>query len=116
MKGDERILGDGDFVETVLKGAQEKFERKYRIQSQGYSFERIAEHVAKLFDITQEELLSGGKSPRIVQARSVVCFWGYRELGIRTVELSKQLKISQPTASQSVARGNENRSRAQVGF
>ena len=32
MKGDERILGDGNFVETVLKGAQERLERKYEIQ------------------------------------------------------------------------------------
>jgi REP element-mobilizing transposase RayT len=107
MKGDERILGDGDFVETVLKAAQEKLGRKYRIQSQGYSFERLVEHVAKLFDIKKEELLSGGKYPKIVQARSVVCFWGHRELGISTVELSKKLKISQPTASQSVARGQK---------
>jgi hypothetical protein len=52
-------------------------------------------------------LLSGGKYPKIVQARSVVCFWGHRELGISTVELSKKLKISQPTASQSVARGQK---------
>ncbi|CAB1055367.1 hypothetical protein D1BOALGB6SA_100, partial [Olavius sp. associated proteobacterium Delta 1] len=28
MKGDERILGQGDFVETVLKAAQENLDRK----------------------------------------------------------------------------------------
>jgi hypothetical protein len=107
MKGDERILGDGDFVEIVLKAAQEKLDRKYKIQSQGYSFEHLVEHVAKLFDITKEELLSGAKYPETVQDRSVVCFWGHRELGISTVELSKKLKILQPTASQSVARGQK---------
>ncbi len=29
MKGDERILGDGAFVKTVLKAAQKNLECKY---------------------------------------------------------------------------------------
>ena len=33
MKGDERILGQGDFVETVLKAAQENLDRKSIIRS-----------------------------------------------------------------------------------
>jgi putative transposase len=37
--------------------------------------------------------------------RSVLCYWAARELGISTLELSRKLGISQPTASQSVKRG-----------
>jgi REP element-mobilizing transposase RayT len=107
IKSDERILGNGEFVKRVLKAAQEKLERKYKIQSHGYSFEQLLARVAELFDVPSDELLSGGKHPKTVQARSVVCFWGHRELGISTVELSKRLKISQPTASQSVTRGQK---------
>ena len=29
LKGDERILGDSEFVNTVLSGQQERFERRY---------------------------------------------------------------------------------------
>jgi Mn-dependent DtxR family transcriptional regulator len=36
--------------------------------------------------------------------RSVLCYWATRELGISTLELSRKLGISQPTASQSVKR------------
>ncbi|CAB1062353.1 hypothetical protein D1BOALGB6SA_7130, partial [Olavius sp. associated proteobacterium Delta 1] len=35
MKGDERILGQGDFVETVLKAAQENLDRKSMIRALG---------------------------------------------------------------------------------
>jgi predicted DNA binding protein len=35
----------------------------------------------------------------------VLCYWAARELGISTLELSRKLGISQPTASQSVKRG-----------
>jgi len=41
VKGDERILGAGDFVETALKEGEEQFERKYRLEAQGYDFERV---------------------------------------------------------------------------
>ena len=34
QKGDERILGDGEFVEKVLAQAKEAFERKYRLPKQ----------------------------------------------------------------------------------
>ena len=33
QKGDERILGDGDFVEAVLSEADEAYERKYRLKA-----------------------------------------------------------------------------------
>ena len=39
IKGDERILGDGDFVDSVLKLGQEQLERRYQYQSKGYDFD-----------------------------------------------------------------------------
>jgi hypothetical protein len=39
MKGDERILGDGNFAENVLKESKESFERKYKIKAKGYDFD-----------------------------------------------------------------------------
>jgi putative transposase len=36
QKSDERILGDGDFVEEVLGACNEKMERRYRLKARGY--------------------------------------------------------------------------------
>jgi hypothetical protein len=33
VKGDERILGDSDFVENVLKSAKEALEEKYELKA-----------------------------------------------------------------------------------
>jgi len=74
---------------------------------ENYSFERLIKRVAKPFEISPKELLSGGKYTKTVKSRSVVCYWGNRELGMRTIELSKKLNISQPTASKSVVRGQK---------
>ena len=35
QKGDEHILGDGDFVNTVLKAAQEELDKKIFSSGQG---------------------------------------------------------------------------------
>ena len=36
LKGDERILGDSDFVMDALKASEEQLERKYRLKAEGY--------------------------------------------------------------------------------
>ncbi len=35
LKGDERILGDSDFVEKFLSQASEQMERRYRLKAEG---------------------------------------------------------------------------------
>ena len=107
MKGDERILGQGDFVETVLKAAQENLDRKSRIRALGYDFDWLVGRVLGLFGLTFNELLTGGKQRRIVQARSVLCYWGTRELGMSAVSISKKLNIASSTASESAMRGRQ---------
>ena len=107
MKGDERILGDSDFVESVLKACQDKFDRKYLLKSGGHDFYTVVDRVAQVLGINRSEVLSSGRQPHKVQARSLLCFWASRELGMSMVQLSKRLKISQPTASQSATRGEK---------
>lgn len=107
MKGDERIQGHGDFVETVLKAARENLDRKYRIRALGYDFDWLLDRVLGLFGFTFDELMTGGKQRRAVQARSVLCYWGTRELGMSAVSISKKLNIAASTASESAMRGRQ---------
>ena len=107
MKGDERILGDGDFVENVLKEAQESMERKYRLRAKGYDLDWLVNHVAQLLDMETRDVLARGKFRQTVKARSLLCYWATRELGMTTVELAKRLHLAQPTVSQSAARGRQ---------
>jgi hypothetical protein len=107
MKGDERILGDGDFVETVLSEARENLERKYTLDAKGYDFEWLVKHVAKLLNIEPEDVLRRGKYQQSVKARGLLCYWGTRELGMTTVKLAKKLNLAQPTISQATMRGRQ---------
>ncbi len=107
MKGDERILGDGDFVEKVLSEARESFDRKYKIEAQGYDFDWLVKQVATVLDIGVKDVLTHGKYKQSVKARSLLCYWGTRELGMTTVALAKKLDLTQPTISQSAMRGRK---------
>ena len=80
VKGDERILGDGDFVTDVLKASQEEMERTYRLKSVGFNLEKLAGRVAEIFGIEAKDLWLSGKYARFVPARSVFCYWAVREL------------------------------------
>jgi REP element-mobilizing transposase RayT len=107
QKGDERILGDGDFVEKSLKAANEAMERKYALQAQGIDIDKIAKRVADLLDMNTEEVWASGRYSYVVKARSLLCYWAVRELRISMAFLSKKLNISIPAVSKSVVRGEK---------
>ncbi len=105
LKSDERILGDSDFVEEVLIKAQEQRERQYQLEAAGFNIDQVAERVAALLGVKCEQVWKKGKHPQTVKARSLLCYWSVRELGISTIKLAKRIGISQPAISQSVKRG-----------
>jgi hypothetical protein len=107
VKGDERILGEGSFVQRVLEECRERLERRYKYQAKGYDLDWLTDQVALKLNLERNMVMRPGRYPETVEARSVLCFWASRELGISTLELSKKLGISQPTASQSVKRGEK---------
>ncbi len=107
VKGDERILGDSDFVENVLKSAEEELEQKYDLKARGYDFDRVAQRVAEVMEIETEQVTAFGKSPQTVKARSLLCFWAHRKLGMTTIEIGRRLNISQSAASRSSLRGQQ---------
>ncbi len=104
-KSDERILGDGDFVDEVLSMAKEQIERKHRLISKGYNLVMIADRVCSVMGLEASEIWKRGKSRRRVAARSLLCFWAVRELGMSMTELSGKLDLSLSGVSQSVIRG-----------
>jgi putative transposase len=115
QKGDERILGDGDFVEQILKAANEAMKKKYSLKAQGFDLDKVASRVADLLQSNSDVVWAAGKHRHIVEARSLLCFWAVRELGISMASLSRKLNISIPAVSQSVIRG-ENIARSNQYF
>ena len=107
VKGDERILGDSDFVEKVLKSAEEELEQKYDLKAKGYDFDLVARRAAEVTTMNIDQVAAFGKSPQTVKARSLLCFWAHRKLGMTTIELGRRLNIGQSAVSRSSLRGQK---------
>lgn len=105
IKSDERILGDSDFVADILSRAEEKFDRKYELKRLGYDLDRITARVVEIYDLKEDDILSKGKQQRKVKARSLLCFWAVRELGISLTDLARHFGLSVPAIGYSVERG-----------
>jgi putative transposase len=105
IKSDERILGNSDFVDSLLSGADEKFERYYDIKRSGYDLDKTAKKAASLYAIETEDIYSRSRQKIKVKARSLFCYWASRELGISHTELARRLGISVPAVSYAVERG-----------
>ena len=74
-------------------------ERRYRLETMGYNFDTTAERVSKIFKIAVKYILSPGKQPERVIARSVLAYWFVRELGISGTKVGKRLGLNQSAVS-----------------
>ena len=105
IMSDERILGDSDFVDSVISQSEEHFERRHKLRRRGYDLERIAERVSEVLGMRPDEVFSKGRQDRKVRARSLLCFWASRELGLPHTTLAKKLEMSLANIGFSVERG-----------
>jgi REP-associated tyrosine transposase len=107
QKSDERILGDGDFVQTVLFDAQEAMDGRYRLSAQGIGFEQVLAAVSKLLSVHPQRLSGPSKERIIVKGRALVCYWVVRELGMSMTDVAHRLKIAVSTVSIAVQKGEK---------
>ena len=104
-QGDERILGDGDFVNKVLSAAEEKMGRKEKLIRDGWDIDRLVNKVCTLMSVDPNDLYKKGRGNDLSNAKGLIAFWGYTELGINSNTLSKYFAISQPAISKAISRG-----------
>jgi hypothetical protein len=97
LKGDERILGSSEFVEQVLKKANEQLDQKSRLQASGVDLNDLIEKVAGYFDIESADLKTASKESTITLARRMLCYLAVRKFTLSCTEVARQLNIS-PTA------------------
>lgn len=108
-QGDERILGEGNFVERILKEFDEGFDRKERLRREGWDIEKLAERICNRYGLIIEELKRRGKGKR-AEARSILCYIGNKDLGVSGMELSKYLGVSRSAISQNITQAEKYKS------
>ena len=82
-------------------------EKRYALRSRGLDLEGVASRVSEVLGLKPKEVWASGKYRRIVEARSLLCYWAVRELGVPMSSLVRKLGISIPSVSDSVSRGHK---------
>jgi REP element-mobilizing transposase RayT len=107
LKGDERVLGDSDFVEAMLANANERLAHRTYLRSVGLNFERVVGRVAELLDAEEATVLSRDKTPQSVLARRLLCHFAHNHLGLTTIDIAKRLGINQSVVSRAARLGRD---------
>jgi hypothetical protein len=88
-----RIDAPGALHHVIVRGIER---RKIFRSDYDYDCKNFLNHLRKLIPETQT-----------VKARSLLCFWAHRKLGMTTIEIGKKLNISQSAVSRSSMRGQQ---------
>lgn len=104
-RGDERILGDGDFVNEVLQAAEESLTQREELKRQGWDLHRLVSEVCRMLSVEPDDLCKKGRANALSYAKGTICYLGYSKLGITGQELARHFGISRPSVSQAIQRG-----------
>lgn len=107
IKGDERILGGSDFVNTMLAEAGEQLEVRYRLKRMGYDLKKVAERVGELYGMDPGEIMTKGRRRQQAEARSVLCHWAVGELGMGITDLARTFGMTPSAVGYAVRRGKD---------
>ena len=100
---DDRILGDGPFVEEVLERHRSSNEKR----GPKILWEELLENVGKWTGLSLSELVSGSKRPAVVRGRCVLSYIAVRMMKMKTTTVAGYLNVSQPTVSKSLLIGEK---------
>lgn len=106
-RGDERILGEGNFVNEVLKASEENLERREALLRQGWNLEKVSDKFVSEFSINKRDLIKKGRNNNISIVKNLIAFFCFTDLGINGQELANYFKVSRPAIYKMINKGNE---------
>jgi putative transposase len=104
---DERILGSSDFVNTILKEAEEKAKHQLKFRRSGKTLAGIIQEECKKEGTTPAELKGGGRRRRISGLRAKIAKRGLEELGLPFAEIARNVGVNTSSIRKAVLRLEE---------
>jgi chromosomal replication initiation ATPase DnaA len=107
MWGDERILGDSDFVRHVLLEAGDKLTQKERHKQSGWSLDLLLETISEIFRIDSSSIQEKKRDTTTSKARSLFCWWATNNLGFTLAAVAEFLQLSRSAVFQARKNGEQ---------
>jgi hypothetical protein len=100
---DERILGDGEFVEKVLEEWDEVGRAHFRVTGARKSLSSQGQRVCENWGVTIEELRSGSRREVVLKARAEFAQIAVKGLGYSGAEVARYLGVTGSCVTRIVA-------------
>jgi hypothetical protein len=101
---DERILGGGDFVNTVLSEAEASQLRQLKHRTSDTTIEKIIEEECKSRRVSLQELKTGAKRQKVSDTRAMIAWRSREELGLSSAEIARHLGVNTSCIVRSIDR------------
>ena len=90
---DSRILGSVDFVERMIREADEKLSRQMKHRGRKISIEEVIRKMCNEEGVCEQELRTGGQRRKISEVRAKIAYWLNREMGLSMAEIARNLGV-----------------------
>ena len=103
-KGDERILGSGDFVERVLSDS-DKIQSPIIVKK--LSLPELVERISNFLATEREEILSGNRKQKNCYARDLISFIAAQRMDYKFHDIARVLNIHPVSAGRCAEKGKK---------
>lgn len=101
---DERILGAGDFVEKILKEADQRFKTQLAVKTQRIKMHAMIQEVCMRDKINIWELRMGSIRRNVSRVRAKLAYQLIDDLGIPLAEIARELGVSTSAVAKIIQR------------
>ena len=92
-------MESGGFSETVLRDANEAYERKTQIRAKGPNIDQLIITVAECLDLDADLIVKKGRKRSISLARSIICALTVDRLMLSGVDFARKLHLIKPAVT-----------------
>jgi hypothetical protein len=92
-KGDERILGSSEFVEKVLRQANEQGHKLSELRRMGWTFDGVITEASRAVGVKTEDLFMRSRSTAQSQGRALACKWLADDLGMPLKDIAGRFNV-----------------------
>lgn len=111
-EADQRILGGGDFVESILREADDRQVRQLKHRRAGKTINKVIEEECKKQKVSIAEVQGGSKRRKVSATRAGIACRSMEELGLTAAEIARHLGVNTSSITRAIERAerqNENR-------
>ena len=103
VEHDSRILGSGDFVQGVMRDAEEAIARQVRNRGTK-PIEEIIRRMCRESGVSEKEVSSGSQRRRVSEVRAEIACFLSREMGISMAEMARRLGVGTSAIAMAIRR------------